>query len=183
MTAQPTPQPPGARVGESGPPWPTRRVGGGWWDARRGTGGAARRGGKAEENRLTIRPPRCTPPLRLLGRSSSAPTPERPPNPTAQARVFPPPPPRGRTYGRTEPPDLFLPILRHTGGGKACELGGARRGEARPPRCQNHVYDPSAVQFSSVTQSCQTLCDPVNSSRPGLRVHHQLPESTQTHVH
>src|SRR5574341_472598 len=38
-------------------------------------------------------------------------------------------------------------------------------------------------QFSSVTQSCQTFCDPVNRSTPGLPVHHQLPEFTQTHVH
>ena len=40
-----------------------------------------------------------------------------------------------------------------------------------------------SVQFSSVTQSCLTLCDPMNRSTPGLPVHHQLPESTQTHVH
>ena len=38
-------------------------------------------------------------------------------------------------------------------------------------------------QFSSVTQSCPTLCDPMNHSMPGLPVHHQLPESLQTHVH
>ena len=38
-------------------------------------------------------------------------------------------------------------------------------------------------QFSSVTQSCPTLCDPMNHSMPGLPVHHQLPESTQTLVH
>jgi len=38
-------------------------------------------------------------------------------------------------------------------------------------------------QFSSVTQSCPTLCDPMNHSMPGLPVHHQLPEFTQTHVH
>ena len=38
-------------------------------------------------------------------------------------------------------------------------------------------------QFSSVTQSCLTLCDPMDCSAPGLRVHHQLPEFTQTHVH
>ena len=38
-------------------------------------------------------------------------------------------------------------------------------------------------QFSSVTQSCLTLCDPMNRSTPGLPVHHQLPESTQSHVH
>ena len=36
---------------------------------------------------------------------------------------------------------------------------------------------------SLVTQSCQTLCDPMNRSTPGLPVHHQLPEFTQTHVH
>ena len=39
------------------------------------------------------------------------------------------------------------------------------------------------VQVSSVAQSCPTLCDPMNRSTPGLPVHHQLPESTQTHVH
>ena len=40
-----------------------------------------------------------------------------------------------------------------------------------------------AIQFSSVTQSCLTLCDPVNRSMTGLPVHHQLLEFTQTHVH
>ena len=40
-----------------------------------------------------------------------------------------------------------------------------------------------AVQFSSVAQSCPTLCDPMNHSTPGLPVHHHLPEFTQTHVH
>ena len=39
------------------------------------------------------------------------------------------------------------------------------------------------IQFSSVTPSCPTLCDPMNHSTPGLPVHHQLPEFTQTHVH
>ena len=39
------------------------------------------------------------------------------------------------------------------------------------------------TQFSSVAQSCTTLCDPMNHSTPGLHVQHQLPESTQTHVH
>ena len=37
-------------------------------------------------------------------------------------------------------------------------------------------------QFSSVAQSCPTLCDPMNCSTPGLPVHHQLPEFTQTHI-
>ena len=40
-----------------------------------------------------------------------------------------------------------------------------------------------SVQLSSVTQSCPTLCDPMNGSTPGLPVHHQLPEFTQTLVH
>ena len=39
------------------------------------------------------------------------------------------------------------------------------------------------VQFSSVTQSCPTLYNPMNCSTPGLPVHHQLPELTQTHIH
>ena len=39
------------------------------------------------------------------------------------------------------------------------------------------------VWFSSVAQSCLTLCDPIDCSTPGLPIHHQLPESTQTHVH
>ena len=47
-----------------------------------------------------------------------------------------------------------------------------------PPR-----VSVSPVQFSSVAQSCPTLCDPMNCSTPGLPVHHQLPEFTQTHVH
>ena len=41
----------------------------------------------------------------------------------------------------------------------------------------------TSVQFSSVVQSCPTLCNPMNRSTPSLPVHHQLPESTQTHVH
>ena len=43
--------------------------------------------------------------------------------------------------------------------------------------------DHLSVQFSSVAQSCPTLCNPMNSSRSGLPVRHQLPEFTQTHVH
>ena len=39
------------------------------------------------------------------------------------------------------------------------------------------------VQFCSVAQSCPALCNPINRSTPGLPVPHQLPESTQTHVH
>ena len=47
----------------------------------------------------------------------------------------------------------------------------------------SRVSKSSSVQFSSVAQSCWTLCDPMNRSTPGLPVHHHLPEFTQTHVH
>ena len=48
----------------------------------------------------------------------------------------------------------------------------------------SNIYDSLfSVQFSSVAQSCPTLCDPMNRSTPGLPVHHQLPEFTQIHVH
>ena len=42
---------------------------------------------------------------------------------------------------------------------------------------------PGSVQFRPVAQSCLTLCDAMNRSTPGLPVHHQLPELTQTHAH
>ena len=47
--------------------------------------------------------------------------------------------------------------------------------------CSWHIC--TSVQFSSLTQSCPTLCDPMNRSAPGLPVHHHFPEFTQTHVH
>ena len=45
------------------------------------------------------------------------------------------------------------------------------------------VFPQYSVEFNSVTQSCPTICNPMNCSTPGLPVHHQLPEFTQTHVH
>ena len=42
---------------------------------------------------------------------------------------------------------------------------------------------PPGVQFSSVAEPCPTLCNPMDCSRPGFPVHHQLPELAQTHVH
>ena len=47
----------------------------------------------------------------------------------------------------------------------------------------SHPYVTTGKTVSSVAQSCPTLCDPMNCSTPGLPVHHQLPEFTQTHVH
>ena len=53
-----------------------------------------------------------------------------------------------------------------------------------PLRRWKRSLDHSApVEFSSVAQSCPTLCKPVNRSMPGLPVHHQLPEFTQIHIH
>ena len=50
---------------------------------------------------------------------------------------------------------------------------------AQPPP----MFWQENFQFSSVAQSCPTLCDPMNRSTRGLPVHHQLPEFTQTHIH
>ena len=62
-------------------------------------------------------------------------------------------------------------------------VGGGMDWEVGVSRYKLFTYGMSKQQFSSVTQSCPTLCDPMNHSTPGLPVHHQLPESTQTHVH
>ena len=51
------------------------------------------------------------------------------------------------------------------------------------PCLLHHTSRPQFSSVSSVTQSCLTLCDPMNRSTPGLPVHHQLPEFTQTQVH
>ena len=53
----------------------------------------------------------------------------------------------------------------------------------RWPKDWSFSFSISSVHFSSVTQSCPTLCNPMNCSTPGLPVHHHLPEFTQTLVH
>ena len=75
---------------------------------------------------------------------------------------------------------------------KSCKVTGLN-GHRHCQWCWNEFTRPvmltclmitiSSVQFSSVAQSCPTLCDPMNRSMPGLPVHHQLLEFTQTHVH
>ena len=55
--------------------------------------------------------------------------------------------------------------------------------ETLQPTLSHPVDSLFYFQFSSVTQSCLTICDPMNHSTPGLPVHHQLLESTPTHVH
>ena len=59
---------------------------------------------------------------------------------------------------------------------------GAEKGKSWREKYSWGIYSVS-VQFSSVAQSCPTLCDPMDCSTPGLSVHHQLLEFTQTHVH
>ena len=71
---------------------------------------------------------------------------------------------------RWQPPPVFLPGEAH---GQRTLAGYSPRGRK----------ESDAVRFSSVAQSCLTLWDPMDCSTPGLPVHHQLPECTQTHVH
>ena len=56
----------------------------------------------------------------------------------------------------------------------------AKIGSIKDRNCTDVI---SSVQFSSVTQSCPTLCDPMNRSKSGFPVHHHLLEFTKTHVH
>ena len=73
----------------------------------------------------------------------------------------------------------FLPELMNV-------LSGAKsqRQYGKYEKCSPKIsYICLSVQFSSVSQSCPTLCDPMNRSTPGLPVHHQLPEFTQIHFH
>ena len=68
----------------------------------------------------------------------------------------------------------------------ACEVGKCqifRCIASMKSNAQRHSVGRQTLQFSSVTQSHQTLCDPMNCSTPGLPVHHQLLVFTQTHVH
>ena len=60
---------------------------------------------------------------------------------------------------------------------------GGKGGHLFSLTCSVVLWGGSSVQFSSVTQSCLNLCDPTDNSTPGLPVHHQLLEFTQTHVH
>ena len=64
-----------------------------------------------------------------------------------------------------------------------CDFRKSKTSEARKQMSRTTNTNMKTLQFSSVTQSCLTLCNLMNHSMPGLPVHHQLPESTQTHVH
>ena len=54
---------------------------------------------------------------------------------------------------------------------------------AKSPSSETYIPNKLSVQFSSVTQLCQTVCHPMDFSTPGFPVHHQLWRLTQTHIH
>ena len=86
----------------------------------------------------------------------------------------------------TSDTQMTSPICRKKRGTKE-PLDESERGEwkiwFKTQHSKNKHHGIRSYQFSSVTQSCPALCNPMNCSMPGLPVHHQLPEFTQTHVH
>ena len=78
--------------------------------------------------------------------------------------------PNGNTYVMNSPEEKIILLIGLSKNCLACTL-----------KERNSNY--TDIQFSSVIQSCPTLWDPMNHSMPGLPVHHQLLEFTQTHVH
>ena len=86
-------------------------------------------------------------------------------------------------WKKAEEPDIKLPTLV----GSLKKQENSRKQQQQQKKIYFCFIDyPKAfdyVQFSSVTQSCPTLCNAMNHSTPGLPDHHQLLESTQTHIH
>ena len=110
--------------------------------------------------------------------------------------------PEGRKWGRENNPckdpevgasqvwskNSMRPVSEAEWAGKSNWRGGGKGSQDRPcqpprPLQGPHLLYTSSDQIRSVAQSCPTLCDPMNRSTPGLPVHHQLPEFTQTYVH
>ena len=91
----------------------------------------------------------------------------------------------GRHGARSGHWEKFLNFLRNQAGAQGCWEMKRDFFTAWVSRCQSQIIIRtfSSVQFSSVAQSCPTLWDPMDCSMPGLTVHHQLLEFTQTHVH
>ena len=94
------------------------------------------------------------------------------------------------------PTRALLPLLRPSGRREACpnplgphagvQEAGRGLGSSLHPGPTLSIFCPPPVnrsQFSAVAQSCPILCHPMDCSTPGLPVHHQLPEFTQTRVH
>ena len=100
--------------------------------------------------------------------------------PHSPAQILPRPvASQGRDCG---PLGLQSPVIVMTGEWGPPDARGCCCGQCPPTWYRSQTrYD--TVQFSSVAQSCPTLCDLLNHSMPGLPVHHQLLEFTQTHVH
>ena len=75
--------------------------------------------------------------------------------------------------------------LEATADGTQSDTTGTCKSDANGQQASTtmYLYLFRSDQIRSVTQSCPTLCDPMNRSTPGLPVHHQLPEFTQTHSH
>ena len=92
------------------------------------------------------------------------------------------------TAGFTSPEKSYINAISDV---HSCTIFGGGRGRIQWSAflfcLQSCDYEVFLVNFrawfSSLTQLCPTLCDPMNHSTPGLPVHHQLPEFTQTHVH
>ena len=101
--------------------------------------------------------------------------------------------PRVSTYDAPDSWKTFrgLPLLASLGSHATWDTADLKMNDFTCPQgssqhTHNLLYirhDRCSVQFSSVAQSCPTLCDPMNRSTPGLPVHHHLLEVTQTHVH
>ena len=93
---------------------------------------------------------------------------------------FPSVPLSGEVDALTVNRDQTYPLVQSTPQALLCPL---QVGCVHRPQMGRGFASPTPVQFSLVIQSHLTLCDPMNRSTPGLPVHHQLPEFTQTHAH
>jgi len=82
-----------------------------------------------------------------------------------------------------QPTPVFLPGEPHEQRSLVGYSPWGRKESDMTERLSTSLVPPRSDQIRSFAQSCPTLCDPKNRSTPGLPVHHQLPEFTQTHVH
>ena len=95
---------------------------------------------------------------------------------------------RQQTQGLGKQDTLLKSLAKETGslgaqGEGELEETYSARSQGQGEDGQDREARQHAIQFSSVAQSCPTLCDPMDCSMPGFSVHHQLPQLAQTHVH
>ena len=97
---------------------------------------------------------------------------------------------REQTQGLDKQDILLNSLAKETGsleGQGEGELEGTHsgrsQGQGEDGQDRKARQQATPVQFSSVAQSCPTLCNPIDDSMPGFSVHHQLPQHAQTHVH